>query len=251
MVNIKNINDLMLYLINLFGEKFPQSAILKGGMSLRLLDCPGFTNDLDYIFIPSKSKKNILGDICRVLDEIEGLKYTYSMNSKCLRIKINYKEIPLQIEVNVAEECPSVPVSTESLAAGTGQLARIVNIVDYSVAMANKLAAWNERSLARDLYDLNFYYSSMTVFPDIETLNKRLADIGSTRLKKNPKKMTLEQLVQKLRTALKDLSPDKIKDLGDYLPANSLPGLDMKIKANLLNMCDDLEQLYNRDDGAT
>jgi len=51
MPDIKTTEDLMLFLINLFGEKYPQSAILKGGMALRLLDCPRFTNDLDYIFI--------------------------------------------------------------------------------------------------------------------------------------------------------------------------------------------------------
>ena len=38
MADIGNNEDLMLFLINLFGQKFPQSAILKGGMALRLLD---------------------------------------------------------------------------------------------------------------------------------------------------------------------------------------------------------------------
>jgi len=243
MADIQTTDDLMLYLINLFAEKFPQNAILKGGMSLRLLDCPRFTNDLDYIFIPFKSKKDIEGDICKVLDGVEGVEYTYSMNSKCLRIKLNYNGILTQVEINVAGECKSVPVSTESLASETNQLPQIVRIVDYGVAMANKLAAWNERQLTRDLYDLNFYYSSIKVTPDMETLGKRLSNVGSTRFNKNPKKMTLEELVQKLRSTLIDLSPENINELADYLPANTLPGLEMKIKANLLKMCDELESI--------
>ena len=240
MVDIKTIEELMLFLINLFGEKFPQSAILKGGMALRLLDCPRFTNDLDYIFIPFTSKKDIVTDVCRVLDEVENLKYTYSMNSKCLRIKLNYDDLLTQIEINVAEKCPAVAVSTASLVTGKGQLAHIVRIMDYNVAMANKLAAWNERGLVRDLYDLNFFYSFMKVTPDMNTLLKRLEDVSSTRLKKNPNKMSLQELIQQLRTVLEKLSPDDINELSDYLPANTLPGLDVKIKANLFQMCEEL-----------
>jgi len=46
MSNIETTEELMLFLIHLFGENFPQSAILKGGMTLRLLDSPRYTNDL-------------------------------------------------------------------------------------------------------------------------------------------------------------------------------------------------------------
>jgi predicted nucleotidyltransferase component of viral defense system len=240
MAEIKNTDDLMLFLIKLLAEKFPQNAILKGGMSLRLLDCPRFTNDLDYIFIPFKSKKDIEQDICKVLDEAEGLQYNYSINSKCMRIKLNYNDVQTQIEINVAETCPSVPVSTESLASATGHLPVIVRIMDYSVSMANKLAAWNERQLIRDLYDLNFYYSFIRVTPDMDTLLRRLDNVGSTRFRKNPKKMTLEQLIRRLETALENLSPEDMNELSDYLPANTLPGLDVKIKANLLKMCEQL-----------
>ncbi len=51
MENINSRESLMLYLINLIGEKFPQSAILKGGMSLRLLDSPLLKIYMIYIFI--------------------------------------------------------------------------------------------------------------------------------------------------------------------------------------------------------
>lgn len=245
MPDIKTTENLMLFLINLFGEKFPQSAILKGGMALRLLDCPRYTNDLDYIFIPFNSKKDIAGDICRLLDEQEGLNYEYSLNSKCLRIRVESSGVMTQIEINVAENCPSVAISTSALASGTGQLSRIIKVMDYSVAMAHKLAAWNERRLVRDLYDLNFYYTFLKVLPDLEVLSERLKNILSTKRNKNPKSMSFSQLLEGLRLTLNKLTSKDINELADYLPAKNLPGLEVRLRANLLKFCDELESELN------
>ena len=245
MADINNVEELMLFLINLFGDNFPQSAILKGGMALRLLDCPRFTNDLDYVFIPYKSKNDIVDDVCRLLDGIDGLAYTYNLNSKCFRIKINYNNILTQVEINVAKDCLSVPASTESLAIATTQLSRIVRIMDYRVSMAHKLAAWNERRLVRDLYDLNFYYSFLKVLPNEEILNERLKKVASTRTNKNPKSMSIEQLIERLHSALLALSPEDINELSDYIAVENLAGLDVRLRVNLLKFCDELSLLFS------
>ena len=141
MPDIATVDGLMIFLINTFSEEFPQSAILKGGMCLRLLDCPRLTNDIDYVFIPYSSKKDILKGVLAVLDEIDGLTYEYSLNSKCLRIRVQYGELATQIEANVAKECSSTSISTAGLARQFGLLGRVVQIASYDVAMANKLAA--------------------------------------------------------------------------------------------------------------
>jgi len=242
MMNIDTVEGLMLFLINLFGEHFPQSAILKGGMTLRLLDSPRYTNDLDYVFIPYKSKKDIKQGVLALLDSVDDLNYTYNMNSKCLRIKIEYNQIHTQVEINVAEECQSTSTSTASMAAATGQLSRIIRVMDYSVAMAHKLAAWNERQLVRDLYDLYYYYAFLTAIPDIGILQERLKSVASTPRNKNPKTMTLEQLIEKLRDKLERLNAGQIQEMADYLPADNLPGLELKLKSNLLKLCNELEQ---------
>jgi len=246
MPDIKTTEDLMLFLINLFGEKYPQSAILKGGMALRLLDCPRFTNDLDYIFIPYASKKDIVSDICQLLDAQQGLEYTYNLNSKCLRIRINYNDILTQVEINVAKNCPSVAISTNALASRTGQLSRIIQIMDYSISMAHKLAAWNERKLVRDLYDLHFYYVFLKILPDLDILTERLKKVASTKRNKNPKTMSFDQLIQSLRSALLKLSSEDMNELADYLPAENLAGLEVRIKANLLKLCDELELEFKK-----
>ena len=52
MENIQSDEALRVWIINYFSEKLGKHAILKGGMVLRILDCPRYTNDLDYVFIP-------------------------------------------------------------------------------------------------------------------------------------------------------------------------------------------------------
>ena len=174
MPEISTVEGLMIFLINTFSEKFPQSAILKGGMSLRLLDCPRLTNDIDYVFVPYSSKKDILQGVLDVLDEIDGLTYEYTMNSKCLRIRIRYGELATQVEANVAKEYSATSISTAAISRQQGMLGRIVQLASYDVSMANKLAAWNERALVRDLYDLYFYYTMVQVMPEMAVLEKRL-----------------------------------------------------------------------------
>ena len=241
MYEIKKLDDLMIFLINLIGEKFPLSAILKGGMSLRLLNSPRCTNDLDYIFIPYKSKKEIVNDICDLLSSVQGLEFSHTLNSKCLRIKLSYNNIRTQIEINVAEYCPSTAMSTAEFSSNSNQLSRIVRVMDYEVSMAHKFAAWNERNLVRDLYDLYFFYVFIQVLPDLNVLEDRLTKISSTPRNKNPKQMTLYQLLEKLQKSLNTLSSDSINELSDYLPSDNLLGLELKMKVNLLKMVDEIK----------
>jgi len=242
MPDITSVEGLMIFLINTFSETFPQSAILKGGMCLRLLDCPRLTNDIDYVFVPYRSKKDILKGVTDLLDRIDGLSYEYSMNSKCLRIRVQYGELSTQIEANVAREYPATSVSTAALSRQQGLLGRVVQVSSYDVSMANKLAAWNERSLVRDLYDLYFLYAMVKAKPDMALLEKRLQKVASTPRNRNPNRMTLDQFLAKLRDRLASLSADDIRlELSDYLPANELQGLETKIRVQLLLLCDEIE----------
>ena len=57
MEKFKSTEELLAWIIDFFATCFGNSAILKGGMSLRLLHSPRYTNDVDYVFIPFDSKK--------------------------------------------------------------------------------------------------------------------------------------------------------------------------------------------------
>lgn len=212
-------------------------------MCLRLLDCPRLTNDIDYVFIPYRSKKEILHSVLDVLDSIDGLTYEYSMNSKCLRVRVQYGALSTQVEANVAEEYPATAVSTGALSRQQGMPGRIVQVARYDISMANKLAAWNERALVRDLYDLYFLYTMVKAKPNMAVLAKRLQKVASTPRNRNPKRMTLGQFLDKLRKRLAALSADDVAaELSDYLPGNEVPGLETKIRTQLLQLCDTMEQ---------
>ena len=71
----KSLEKLMVEVMNLFSERFSQQAILKGGMVLKLLGSLRNTNDLDYVFVPYSSKKDISGRILEVLSDLPEQSY--------------------------------------------------------------------------------------------------------------------------------------------------------------------------------
>ncbi len=242
-MQINNIEDLMLQIMYKFADKFGEKAILKGGMDLRLLDCPRYTNDLDYVFSPFSSKKEIQKDVISALREIPNLEFEDSTNSKCIRIQCSHNEIKLQIEINVLENCASQELSTASLAQKNNQLVRIIRGMSFEVSLSHKLAAWNERRLIRDLYDCYFMASVLDISPNLETLQLRLSKIES-RIKnlKKIKKLSLTEFTDILNIEAKRISQEMIeKELRDYLEPAQLPGLDLKIKYGLNKIIDSIK----------
>ena len=51
---------LLAKVLDLFARTFDKNAVLRGGMVLRMLGSQRLTNDLDYVFVPYKSKKAII-----------------------------------------------------------------------------------------------------------------------------------------------------------------------------------------------
>jgi len=127
---------------------------------------------------------------------------------------VKYGELATQIEANVAESYAATSIST----------------------------AWNERALVIDLYDLYFLYTMVRAMPDMAVLEKRLRKVASTPRNKNPRQMSLQQLISKLRARLAGLSADDMIELSDYLPSDELQGLELKIRTQLLQFCDAAER---------
>jgi hypothetical protein len=53
--------------------------------------------------------------------------------------------------------------------------------------------------------------------------------------------MTIDQLVEKLRNRLRNLGSADIGELADYLSPEELPGLEIRLRTQLLKLCDELE----------
>lgn len=234
----------MVWMMNRLSEVYSENAILKGGMVLRLLDSPRYTNDLDYIFIPFNSKKEILPMIEKVVSELEGAKIKSQFHSTSLRVQIEYQKIKIQIEANASQECKVEPLSTSSLAKANNQLPRIIRVMSLDWALAHKIAAWNERELMRDIYDIYFLHSVLKTLPDLEVLKKRLEKVNRrNQMKKSQiKKMSLKELKEKIENYANEITQKEITDgLQDILGPQERVGLDKKIKMSLASLKDYLD----------
>ncbi|QDV04639.1 hypothetical protein Poly30_01300 [Planctomycetes bacterium Poly30] len=227
---------LFLWVMHRFAEAFQQHAILKGDMALRLYDCPRSTTDLDYVFVPFDSTKSIAGKIEETLREIEDAVVTTSMNSKVLRADIRLDNAQIQVEASVGQECPSIASGTASLAVPLGLPSHVVRIMAPDTALAHKLAAWNERRLHRDLYDVYFLMIRVGARPELAALEGRLLKIES-RLPALGKTRTMDlktfglELAHTL-TNLKQTDLDE--ELAPLLPAADLAGLELRIRSALM-----------------
>jgi predicted nucleotidyltransferase component of viral defense system len=237
-----NLDSIFLWLMHRIAEVFQHHAILKGGMAFRLLDSPRSTVDLDYVFIPYHSKKDILSGLKSIVDEIPDAKIDILMHSKSLRINIYHRGVSLQIEANVALECKSQEISTLFFARKVDEPSRVIRVMDFSVALSHKLAAWNERRLLRDLFDAYFLYKIVGVLPEQNILKQRLENVDSRIPRfKNVKKMTLSEFREQLKNELQQLKQKKLEnELSALMKKEELPGLEIKIRTALNELLDKL-----------
>ena len=226
---------LLARIIDLFAAKFGKKAVLRGGMVLKILGSPRYTNDLDYVFIPFSSKKEIVSDILESLTSIRGATIRHELNSQCLRIHLTVDgTATVQIEAKVAKEEKTDIASSRLLSTQFNLPPRIIHIVDHSVSMANKMSAWNERRLIRDVYDTCFFLR-MNIKPDIMILRNRLKE---PRYAKTVKKAdyfsgkAVAEFVEFMREHVNSLTQKQIEgELADYLIPDELVGLSLEFKA--------------------
>ena len=226
-------DTLFLWVMHRFAEVFEEHAVIKGGMALRLLDSPRSTMDIDYVFVPFKSKKEIVERIEKVLGEIEDAQVAMELHSKMLSAGLQVEGVAIKIEANVATECETIPMATGGFANSLGQPSQVVRVMNPDQALAHKVAAWNERRLLRDLYDCYFLASRAGASPDLAIIDHRLAKIESRlpQLRKTHS-MSRERLVSELQKAAAELSEDHFEqELAGILPPVELAGLALRIRA--------------------
>ena len=236
---IEKEQQLLARVLDLFARKFDRKAVLRGGMVLRVLGSPRLTNDLDYVFVPYKSKKDIVDEILVCLRSIEGAKLDYSLNSKCLRIVLTVDQTRIQIESKVAMDVRTMTASTRLFSSQFNLPPRIIHVMDINVALANKMGAWNERRLIRDIYDI-WFLLQMNAKPDEATLEARLArPVYSTLVKQKDHfaGRTCQMFYDYLRDHVARLSDEQIRqELSDYLPPGESDGLALLFRAGLAKL---------------
>lgn len=96
-------DQLMLWIMHAFAGHFRQRAILKGGMELMLMSSERATNDLDYVFVPYRSNREISPQIEEILHRIPDVKIDTSMHSNAGRYRVRVGKADIQIEFNVSQ----------------------------------------------------------------------------------------------------------------------------------------------------
>lgn len=237
-------DGLFLWVLHRFAEVFEEHAIVKGGIALRLYDCPRSTTDIDYVFVPFESKNDVVDRLRSVLQEIDGAQVDVVVHSEMIRARLLVDDAAIQIEANVDLECPSTAIPTASFAMAQGQPSRVVRVMALDRSLANKLAAWNERRLLRDLYDVYYLAVRLGAAPDMGALEQRLKHVES-RLPalKRRKSMSLDELTAALRAALEDLDDAAVRDeLAPVLPADEVQGLVPRLRAGITKVIERLER---------
>ena len=105
--------------------------------------------------------------------------------------------------------------------------------MEYTESLSHKLAAWNERRLLRDIYDIYYYYSILNITPNISVLKKRLKNVVSIGKSKKKEEVSLFDFSRELKDYSNKLKQENLFELSDYLPQSELVGLHMKIKGAL------------------
>lgn len=243
---------LIAHLINEIGQKLSPHAILKGGMALQLTNSPRSTNDIDYVFVPYKSKKDIVGQLFECLDQIDGITYSHQLNSKCLRVIIAAaNNIKVQVEANVMTECPSTTLTTQPFAIKYGYNATVIRVMASEVALSHKIAAWAERRLVRDVFDIHYISSVLNRMPNMDILFQRLKRLNFAKsVGRKPGSMGLEELINELRSYVSDLSQADIEaELGPYMPREEFIGLEQLIKTSIHRLAQKLSSIQGQDIG--
>lgn len=231
----------LLQIIHFMNEKFKNHAILKGGMTLRLLNSPRYTQDLDYVFSPKVSRKVIAKQFKKLTEETPELSITKeSLNSRGVFIDLDWQGTFIQIEISIVKElhCPPDVQSTAVLASQFQMPAQIISTLAKEEAYSHKIAASIERNVMRDLFDISIY-EPMTPF-DKNTLKDRLAKISIHRRK--PIALSPQKAAAILKEKAERLNQENLEaSLSGMIPKTILAGGSDRIKASLLRLCQQLE----------
>src|SRR5690606_32573003 len=106
-------------------------------------------------------------------------------------------------------------------------------------------AAWNERRLLRDLYDVYYLAVRLGAVPEVDALRQRLQRVES-RLPalKQRKSMTLAELLVDLGKARDGLDEASVRDeLAPVLPVDEVEALVPRLRAAITKVIEGLSRL--------
>lgn len=220
--------ELLVRVMHALAEHCRASAILEGGMLLRLLNCPRATQDVDYVLLSDDSKKTLAPKLEKILASIDGVHVrAVRINSRGIFFDLETRDDPptraaVEITVQSRVRLASESASTAQIARQYALPGRIVRTMALAEAFANKIAAVLERDNVRDWYDLT-QFEPLTPF-DAGTLQARLATLEIAR--KKPRAYSGAEAAALLRAKLTRVTESTLAEgLYPLLPAGHRAGL--------------------------
>ncbi len=243
---MKNREELLVRIMHALGEKFRKDLVLKGGMLLRLLNCPRSTQDVNYIWLSTESRKVLARQVEQVFSGMpEIVLDAIALNSRGVFIDVASRDNPQirgKIEITSQESLnlPSEGISTSALAGAFSLTGRIISTIALPEAFAHKIAASIERDVARDLYDLS-QFEPLCSF-DVPTLRDRLGRLEINRTK--PRAISFQDAAKKLRDKIETVSEESLeRELAPLLPEHQRKGLSLLIRAALSRIAAQVESV--------
>lgn len=103
----------LLIAIKAISERFGPTAVLKGGMALRLQGIPRSTIDADFLFKPFKKKTPFSQELLSLMNKICDEPVRHSLDSKKIQIGGFIEGIEIMIEASaIAEDFDSEALDT-------------------------------------------------------------------------------------------------------------------------------------------
>lgn len=227
----------LLEVIQKISETFGPKAVLRGGMALRLQGISRSTIDADFSFQSSVHKKKDFGEelvnlITTLSDELIEVNY----HSSIVQIIANVNSVKIIIEGSTSSAFEPTIISTAPIASRLKKQPAMISIMPNDMALAHKLAAWLERRLVRDLYDIYVLYDRLESTPDPEVLKARLEKINYLKgVAPRPKLRDSSEFLHFLKEQVKTLDPDVIESqMRGMIDDRELNGIGIHIKNVLL-----------------
>ena len=185
--------------------------------------------------MPFSSKKDVVNQIRTCLLAFDpAVQVRHQISSKNAKFYLELEQIAISVEVSVALSLESISMNTSVLALPLKIPAQIIRLMKPEIALAHKIAAWNERRLLRDVYDIYFWFSVQRIWSDRDVLEQRLSRIESRQAQhKSRKKMPVAELCEELITEVDFITQREIEmDLGN-LAESEQPHLDVNLRSKI------------------
>lgn len=203
----------LLKIIQDIARHFGPTAVLKGGMCLRLKGIPRFTNDADFCFQPFKRKKPFMDELIQLMNKSCDTQVEAKSDSTKLQILGKVFGTEVMVEVTAHEAFEPNSCDTSLLSKKYDLPTTIISIMPEEMSFADKLGAWYERRLSRDLYDIFIFYEYLKIVPDKEILLNRIGSPKFARnIKHHSKLESVDQFLEFIKKECNELDPKQLED---------------------------------------